>query len=286
MSKAHFHVAAGTPDWLARQALQAGLFNHNGGLRFLLEEVADGYHKGATVAVLTENDTQRLHGVAVISNENLISIFVRKEVRGKGWGEKLVRLAQITRGNVSKPIFALPSEDTPKAMRFWQRCGVEVRHHDIPPLMGQEEIDWRKANGRVLVSRLHNGVPSYVFEALYIRQLFSDEYTDEHDGIRGKLAYLFEYQVAPFDYVLYHYGEDYDSCALITERPHELDGNSVKIVELQFFVKEDHRKQGLGQELIDKAKSLYPGRTLFGYHTDTAHRLLKRNGIEDLRRVP
>lgn len=279
------HISAGTPKDLAVKALAARLFNPDGGMRLLLGAVASGDHVGATVSVLSD-ETQHLHGVCLITADRQVSVFVRPEVRGKGWGQKLVQMAEIVRPNRSEPIYALPSEHVPKGVRFWEKCRVELRDHGIDPTMHRTEWEEWKAEGQVLLSRRHNHVDPHALEALYIQQLYGDEYSEHHNGIRGQLACVFDEGYAPFEHILFHYSDRYDSCALVSERRAHPEGDTVNIVELQLYVRESCRNQGLGQQIINEVRLLYPGRTLFGYHTDTSRRLLERNGIIDLRRVP
>jgi len=281
----HLHVSAGTAQRLAEQALKARLFNPNGAMKHWLKDVAAGHRPGSSLAILSD-DEQRQHGVSMILDEGIISVYVRPEFRGNGWGEKLVQMVKIIRPNQQQQIYALPSENTPRGVRFWEKCRVEVRDHGLAPAMTPAERDEFARKGGVLIVRDHAGVPMNIFETLYIRQLYGDEYSEYHDGIRGKLACVFEENLAPFDWVLFHYSGEYESCALITERDHLVEGNTTRVVELQLYVQEQYRRAGLGQEIIDRAQALYPGRTLFGYHTDTSHRLLKRNGVLDLRREP
>lgn len=275
------HISTGSPAPLARQVLSARLYNPNGGLRHLLEEVADGYQKNATISVLSDSH-RHLFGVALLTAEKQISVYVNPKARGHGWGRKLVELAKVAHPDQSGSLYALPSDNVAKGLRFWERCGIEVKDHGELPYLNAEERKRYRSRGSVLVVRDFGSVTTEVYETLYLQKPYEEGYTDEHAGIRGKLACIFNENLAPFDWILFHLGEEYESCALLTERKYDNGEEVLPIVEIQMFVKEPYRRQGRGQEIIDAAKRLYPNQTLYGYHTPTASGLNERNGIVDL----
>ncbi|QVD49299.1 hypothetical protein LUCX_229 [Xanthomonas phage vB_XciM_LucasX] len=271
------YVCAGTAHDLARRALAARLYVPTGALVHCLEEIADEYRLGCTVGLLTDGTHD--FGVGLVNNDGQVSVYVASDARGKGWGEKLVQLVKIAHPDQSLEWFALPSDNATAGARFWKRCGIPLRSHGLAPPMTAAERKRFTKDRRVLIDRQSDNVTMDVYETLYIEQLYGDDYSELHDGIRGKLHYIFEENIAPFDHLLFHYAQGYESCAMLTERG---DGR----VELQLYVRPEYRRKGLGQQIIDRAKELYPEQPLYGYHTETSTHLLTRNEILDLKRTP
>lgn len=278
------HVCAGTANQNAKKALGARLYEKGGGLKSMLEQIANGNSPG-TVSLLTDS-TQHFYGTAVINYYGQVAVYVIPELRGKGWGSKLVGIVKACTTLPQEIIHSLPGTNTVKSVIFWKRNGIKCQALCGGVGMTEEEAHALNNHGKTLICRKAIDVKLTTIEALYIAQVYTNDYSDEHDSIRGHLACMLNENYTPVEYILYHVTGGFASCATVRERAHDVDDDTTQIVEVQLFVHEDYRKQGLGQEIIDKVKSLYPGQSLFGYHTPTAGRLLQRNGILDLWRVP
>ena len=275
---------SGTPDAQALRALTSRLYVRGGGLKPVLERIARGEVTG-TVVLLTD-DSQMHYGVCVVAHNGDTMVYVVPELRGRGWGSKLVTMARSLTNIERKSLRVYPGDDLVRSIKFWKRNGFDCQDFGVCVPMTFDEAMQLTEGKHLLYVRSFDEVEATVIESLYINQVYSSEYSDQHESIQGQLASFIDEELQSFDYVMAHLSGTFVSCATLRSRPHHAFQEGTKnIVELQMFVQEPHRRKGFGQQFIDKARVLYPDRALFGYFTDSSRSLFERNGILDLRSI-
>lgn len=276
------HCNVGTPRIQALRALTSHLYTKDGQLRFMLQRIVDGEITG-TVA-LVSNDEGHHFGTCVIAHNGAIMVYVVPELRGKGWGSKLVTMAKCCAVVPVEEIFAYPGDNFIDSIAFWRKNRIACRDFCQGVLLTDEEKQELSETKRTLVVRKAEEMDDSVLQALYVGQLYSDLYSEEQDGIRGQLSYWISERIPTVEYILFHIDGKFSSCATISKKTSEMfEDGTRNVTVLNIFVHEEHRKKGFAQQIINKAKALYPDRALFGYHTDTSSRLYERNGVLDLR---
>jgi GNAT superfamily N-acetyltransferase len=270
-------IGGGNPAPLAKLALKHRLFHKHGVLREHLQEIVSD-PKNATVVILQDGE-QTPHGVCIITACDNMMIFVEPYARGMGWGERLVKAALAIDGRSREKIYAGPGDNFIKSANFWRKCRINCNGCGVG--MSRRETQQLVAAGLVLVFRPSEDVSIDTFESVYLRGLYDENTTDKQDGLRGQLAAIWNENLTPFDYALYHVAaiKSLQSFATIRER---ISGDKT-VLELQLYVVREARRRGLGQEIIDKVKEQFPNQPIVGHYKPTAVELFARNQVEDIR---
>ena len=291
---AKYSITVGPAVQAARQALKAGLYQVGGLLKETLRLIVRDNDPQCTVALLHQHpiigrrkgDVRDVAvGVVVILTTGHTMAYLQPAHRRRGWGRRLVEAAIAASMVERERLFSRPGDDFLATAAFWKQVGVVCREFDNPLSLTRDERAAFVERRRTLVCRPVEKLPSMLFERLYLDGLYADEYGDEHNGLRGQLHALIGGEWVPISHLLFHFKvhagiQDYISLATI--EPAAADERQLT---LQLFVRPDNRRQGLGQELIDRVRGEFPHHALLGYHTDTSRRLFERNGITDLTRT-
>lgn len=281
-------IGAGTPAHLAQRGLDAKLYTKHGELRgALIATTRDP--EGCVVSVL-EDEQRNLQGICLIQQDGCIQVFVREEHRGKGWGRKLVQMACIITPRHRSELRAGPGDAFAPSVEFWRRENIPVIQFDgmyfLPPGAHRQ-----MQGGKIML--LHSPADRMrrdTITTLYLHGAFEQDVPENYNCIKNHLAELEPCLSSPFrdptklpcHYIVFHmgsgsFGPRFYSTGIAIERP----DNSI---EIQLYVDPTKRRQGMGQKIIDTIKEVYPGRKLWGYHTDTSRKLLLFNGINNLRK--
>lgn len=276
-------IGAGTPAHLAQRGLDAKLYTRCGELRgALIATTRDP--EGCVVSVL-EDEQRSLQGICLITSEGCIQVFVREEHRGKGWGRKLVQMACIISPRHRSELHAGPGDHFAQSVAFWRQQGIKVVDPEsdftLPPDLRRKIEQGNTIFVHVAADRIRRSTVA----ALYLGGTFERDVPEYYNSIQTHLEDLeafhcsttFDPSKLPCHYILFHVGEQFYSTAIAIERP-DLS------IEIQLFVDPKKRRQGYGQMIIDTIKEVYPGRTLWGYHTTTSRKLMLFNGIKNLRK--
>jgi GNAT superfamily N-acetyltransferase len=272
-------ISTGNPAPLAKQALKYRLYDQDGALKQYLRNVIRT-PKGAAVTVL-QGQNGVLHGVCLISDYNDIMAYVQPDLRGQGWGTRLIDAALSVDGRRREDVHAGPGKDFIKSVSFWRKCQINCGQTYLT--ISKNELIHLEEHNSVLVFRAADKVAMDTYESLYTLGLYEDNTFDDQNGLRGRLAAIWNENLIPFDYILYHATVSdvriIVSLAMICER----NSGSESVLELQFYVKPIARRTGYGQAVIDRVKQEFPGRRIVGHYTPSAAGLLARNQIEDIK---
>ena len=272
----NFSIGGGNPSPLAQLAVEHRLFNRGGTLKAHLLEITTN-PKNSTV-VLLKDDQQRPYGVCIITSCDNIMAFVEPYLRDKGWGERLVQAALAIDGRSREKIYAGPGNNFIKSVNFWRKCRIRCCHNDLGiSISAAKQL---VEHGRALIFNAASNVSIDTYEALYMRGLYDESTSDKQDGLRGQLAAIWNENLMPFDYVLYHINSitSLQSFATVRER---ISGKQ-KVLELQLYVVREARRQGLGQEIIDKVKEQFPDQQIVGHYKPSVISLFSRNQVGDI----
>lgn len=281
-------IGAGTPAHLAQRGLDAKLYNQYGELRGALIATTRN-PEGCVVSVL-EDEQYNLQGICLIEEDGRIQVFVREEHRGKGWGRKLVQMACIISPRPRSELQAGPGDAFVPSVDFWRREQIPVHEPDGMFLLPASAYQEMKAGNTLLLHKAADRLRRNTVTTLYLHGAFERNVPKDYNSIKNCLAELefflsnpvFDYTQLPCHYIVFHMGSGscgprFYSTGIAIERS---DGS----IEIQLYVDPTKRKQGMGQKIIDTIMDVYPGRTYWGYHTDTSRSLLLSNGIKNLRK--
>lgn len=276
-------IGAGTPAHLAQRGLDAKLYTQYGSLRgALLATTRDP--EGCVVSVL-EDEQRNLQGLCLIQRDGMIQVFVREEHRGKGWGRKLVQMACIISSRHRSELYAAPGDAFAPSVDFWRRERIKTIDPEGFFTLSTNQYRALKEGKTLLVHVAADRVQRSTITALYMQGAFERDVPEYYNSIKthlGDLEFFLsdttrDYTKLPCHYIVFHMGEEFYSTGIAIERPDQS-------IEIQLYVDPSKRRQGMGQKIIDTIKEVYPGRTLWGYHTDTSRSLLLSNGIKNLRK--
>ena len=307
-------VGVGSPGPSAKLALDWKIYDPDGGgLYGMLRTIEDTPVK-ATVATL-KNETGRLFGVCVIDHTNLIAVYIVPEARGGGWGQRLLDAAVAADGRSRVDcLYAGPGRNFLKSIQFWHKNRVIVRsinrwswYEALRTCLNQVETarwlgqDLCDPEGYVRFSALQAALKPVknknncerilfdcdaramhieAFEHIYSKRLFLEGPLDQLNGLRGQLSAVWEENLRPFNRMYVHTSRrDYvQSFGTLRERT---DGKR-SFVEIQIFVEDKYRRQGLATEIIKDAKERYPHAIFVGQWNDDSKALFEAHQIQDI----
>lgn len=283
-------ITVGPARKAAQVALRARLYEQAGLLKDTLQLIATIDDPQSTVALLhrhpyfAESGVSSVPlGVAVILTTGHCMVYVHPSARQQGWGCKLMQAALGATLVERSRIFARPGNDIRKSADFWRRLEIPCRELDHPLQLSRKEREQLSASARVLMIRRLDEIPLMVLERLYLDGVFSNEYSDEHDSLRGHLYCLIGGEPSPMTHAGFHLRitkgvQEFISLAMIDHQP-----PSAKI---HLYVKPAYRRRGLGHELLSAIRLRFPDTILRGHYTETATTLYQRHGIENLNKTP
>lgn len=276
------YVSCGTPHVMAARALTAGLYVGHGILKPYLKEVI-GRRRKATIALLqADSDPTTYFGICLIDETKMVQIFVHEAVRGKGWGRRLFQAALAVSGEKLDDLYSGLGDDIPGTSAFWKRLGVECRDDCTGVDLSLEEAVVLAEDKVVLLDRTPDKVTDDNYRALYTRELFDCNHSEESDSIRGLLTTMFREDYVAFDRVLFHLTTDSEmfiSLALVRHR----QDSTTRYIELQMFVAPSDRNYGLGQEFLEAVHARYPDTAVIGHYTPSSKGLFERNDVIDIK---
>ena len=299
-------ISVGNSNAAARDAFMANLYAKDGLLRDTLVNIRDYPDSQHTVALLRNNDAfdrgdpYPYVGVAVILASGHAMAYVQPKFRQGGWGSKLIATARACSQVPADRLFARPGDDLRASSDFWAKSKIECRDLEEPFAMRQSEADHWYRHGQCLIFRPVEQLTLQVFEALYLERLYTDDYSDKHNGLRGHLHALISEDHSPVDYIGFHLQgkaivtqnsglqirQIYNSLCIVETQLETIDGARVNTASIQLFVKPELRRQGLGQEILDMIRRRLPNHRLKGHYTPSSENLYRRNGVEDLNWKP
>lgn len=287
-----YSVGTGTSHQCAAEALRCRLYERGGLLKyFLMNIVADKSHKNA-VALLRDNrvadrkSQNAFAGVAVLMEDGQLMVYVRPEIRGQGWGRKLVELLKITTVIPREKWYAVPGDQFIKSYRFWTRVGIDCRTDVERIPLTTLERDKLKRTGRCLVFRGADRLTRTVYEMLYVSELYTSDYSEKQDGLKGHLHAILHEEWCPVDYVMFHLKVENQRQTFISLGTVEVPKyENAKSINIQVYVDPAHRREGLGTQMLKYVSQAFPHHELHGYHTESSKVLYERFGVRNRMRT-